>query len=50
MGRAEQQADACSLEQVKAQFANTGGDFRELMVSLATTDAFRFRPVAEQDL
>lgn len=50
MGRAEQQADACSLEQVKAQFANTGGDFRELLVSLATTDAFRFRPVAEQDL
>ncbi|HTV19569.1 MAG TPA: DUF1592 domain-containing protein [Polyangiaceae bacterium] len=50
MGRAEQQTDACSLEQVKAQFANTGGDFRELMVSLATTDAFRFRPVAEQDL
>jgi hypothetical protein len=50
MGRAEQQADACSLEQVKAEFANTGGDFRELLVSLATTDAFRFRPVAEQDL
>jgi hypothetical protein len=50
MGRAEQQADGCSLEQVKAQFANTGGDFRQLLVSLATTDAFRFRPVAEQDL
>ena len=50
MGRAEQQTDACSLEQVKAQFAATGGDFRELLVSLATTDAFRFRPMAEQDL
>jgi hypothetical protein len=50
MGRAEQQADGCSLEQVKAQFASAGGDFRELLVSLATTDAFRFRPVAEQDL
>lgn len=49
MGRAEQQADACSLEQVKSQFASTGGDFRELLVSLATTDAFRFRPLAEQD-
>jgi len=50
MGRAEQQADACSLEQVKTAFADSGGNFRELMVSLATSDAFRFRPMAEQDL
>ena len=50
MGRAEQQADACSLEQVKAAFADSGGDFRELLVSLATTDAFRFRPWSEQDM
>lgn len=50
MGRAEQQADACSLEQVKEDFAAAGGDFRELLVSLATTDAFRFRPWAEQDM
>ena len=50
MGRAEQQADACSLEQVKAAFAESGGDFRELLVSLATTDAFRFRPWSEQDM
>jgi hypothetical protein len=50
MGRAEQQADACSLEQVRSAFASSGGSFRELMVSLATSDAFRFRPMAEQDL
>ncbi len=50
MGRAEQESDACSLEQVKAAFADAGGSFRELMVSLATSDAFRFRPMAEQDL
>ena len=50
MGRAEQQADACSLEQVKQDFTSAGGDFRTLLVSLATTDAFRFRPVAEQDM
>jgi hypothetical protein len=50
MGRAEQEADACSLERVKATFASSGGSFRELMVSLATSDAFRFRPMAEQDL
>jgi hypothetical protein len=50
MGRAEQQADSCSLEQVKAEFASADGNFRELLVSLATSDAFRFRPMAEQDL
>ena len=50
MGRAEQREDACSLEQVKQDFSSAGGDFRTLLVSLATTDAFRFRPVAEQDM
>lgn len=50
MGRAEQDADVCSLEQVKAEFASSGGNFRELLVALATSDAFRFRPMAEQDL
>jgi uncharacterized protein DUF1588/uncharacterized protein DUF1592/uncharacterized protein DUF1595/uncharacterized protein DUF1585/uncharacterized protein DUF1587 len=50
MGRAEQQADACSLEQIKGDFASAGGDFRQLLVSLATSDAFRFRPWAEQDM
>lgn len=49
MGRAEQRSDLCSLERVKTEFAATGGDFRELLVSLATTDAFRFRPIDEQD-
>jgi hypothetical protein len=50
MGRAEQNADLCSLERVKTDFAEAGGDFRELLVLLATTDAFRYRAVAEQDL
>lgn len=50
MGRAEQDTDACSLEEVKAAFASSGGNFRELLVALATSDAFRFRPMAEQDL
>lgn len=49
MGRAEQDADACSLDRVKAEFAAAGGDFKELLVSLATTDAFRYRPLAEHD-
>jgi hypothetical protein len=50
MGRAEQDTDACSLEEVKAAFASSGGNFRELLVALATSDVFRFRPMAEQDL
>jgi len=49
MGRAEQRSDECSLERIKLDFAAAGGDFRELLVSMATADAFRFRPVAEHD-
>jgi hypothetical protein len=44
MGRAEQSADTCSLAQVTTEFAAAGGDFKELLVALATTDAFRYRP------
>jgi hypothetical protein len=50
MGRGEQPEDVCSLSQIKDEFASTGGDFRELLVSMATTNAFRFRAVGEQDL
>lgn len=49
MGRAEQRTDACSLERVKTEFAASGGDFAQLLISLAVTDAFRFRPIDEQD-
>jgi hypothetical protein len=50
MGRGEQTEDVCSLDQIKADFAATGGDFRELLVSMATSDAFRYRPIGEQDM
>lgn len=50
MGRGEQAGDVCSLDQIKAQFSEAGGDFRELLVALATSDVFRFRPLDEQDL
>lgn len=50
MGRAEQDADACSLARIEEEFATSGGNFRELLVSLALSDAFRFRPMGEQDL
>jgi hypothetical protein len=50
MGRGEQVEDICSLEQIKTDFSGAGGDFRELLIAMATTDAFRFRPLGEQDL
>jgi hypothetical protein len=50
MGRGEQTEDVCSLDQIKADFAATGGDFRELLVSMATSDAFRYRAIGEQDM
>jgi hypothetical protein len=50
MGRGEQPGDVCSLNGIKAQFAESGGDFRELLVSMTTTDVFRFRPLDDQDL
>jgi hypothetical protein len=50
MGRGEQAQDVCSLDQIKADFAATGGDFRELLVSMATSDAFRYRAIGEQDM
>jgi hypothetical protein len=50
MGRGEQTEDVCSLGQIKADFAAAGGDFRELLISMATSDVFRFRAPGEQDL
>lgn len=50
MGRGEQAGDVCSLNQIKTQFTEAGGDFRELLVALATSDVFRFRPLDGQDL
>ena len=50
MGRGEQVEDVCSLNQIKEDFSASGGDFRELLVALATSNAFRFRATGEQDL
>lgn len=37
-------ADACSREQLETAFTRTGGNIRELLVSLTQTDAFLYRP------
>jgi hypothetical protein len=43
MGRVEEEADRCSVGQASAAFIESGGNFRELLVALTLTDAFRFR-------
>jgi hypothetical protein len=47
MGRRETAEDECAIEQLSSAFIAGGGQVRELMVSLATSDAFRTRRVTE---
>lgn len=46
-GRKEEASDTCSLAQVQARFAQTGGDLKELLVALTQTDSFLYRPAME---
>jgi Protein of unknown function (DUF1588)/Protein of unknown function (DUF1592)/Protein of unknown function (DUF1595)/Protein of unknown function (DUF1587)/Protein of unknown function (DUF1585) len=43
-GRQLQPEDSCSVAQLKARFANSGGDLKELLVGLTQTDSFLYRP------
>jgi hypothetical protein len=47
MGRVEDQSDQCSLEQVKQRFSTSNGVFRELLVGIVLSDAFRYLPALE---
>jgi Protein of unknown function (DUF1592)/Protein of unknown function (DUF1588)/Protein of unknown function (DUF1595)/Protein of unknown function (DUF1587)/Protein of unknown function (DUF1585) len=42
--------DTCTTEQLRATFADSGGDLQELMVGIAVSDAFRFRIVDGGDV
>jgi hypothetical protein len=44
MGRVEDTSDQCSLNDVKTRFASSNGSFRELLVAITLSDAFRYRP------
>ncbi|HZO13472.1 MAG TPA: DUF1592 domain-containing protein [Polyangiaceae bacterium] len=44
--RAEATEDSCSIADAYGDFAASGFDFRELLVAIATSDAFRYRRVA----
>lgn len=47
MGRVEDSTDQCSLADVKSRFAASNGQFRELLVAITLSDAFRYRPALE---
>jgi hypothetical protein len=44
LGRVESEADTCSLASVKARFAESHGNFSELLVAITRSIAFRYRP------
>lgn len=41
LGRALTQSDTCTVNQVGERFMNSGGNFRELMLAIVESDAFR---------
>lgn len=43
LGRLDTQADSCAIQQIARPFMQAGGDLRELILSLVTSDAFLFR-------
>lgn len=47
LGRVETDEDECALEEIATAFTASGGDVRELMVVIATSDAFMFRAVGD---
>jgi hypothetical protein len=48
LGRAHEEADACSLRVVQRRFEESDGDIRALLVDLAVTDAFLIRATLEE--
>ncbi len=42
-GRAETEADACTIDQLETAFSGAGGNVKELLVALTQTDAFLYR-------
>ncbi|MDX2053230.1 MAG: DUF1592 domain-containing protein [Polyangiaceae bacterium] len=46
-GRAETQADGCTLGKMQEAFSKTNGDIRELMVTMSQSDAFLYRSASQ---
>ena len=47
-GRGPEAADTCALAGIDAAFESSGRDVRALLVSIAASDAFRFRPANQE--
>jgi hypothetical protein len=47
MGRIEGPDDTCSLDGVKDRFTTANGEFKELLVAIALSESFRYRPAQE---
>ena len=50
MGRVETEADGCSLREVEQKFRSSGGQFKELLVAVTLSEAFRYRPAMPGDV
>jgi hypothetical protein len=48
-GRFETDEDDCSVEEIKAAFAASNYDIKELIIALTLTDAFRYRHAVQED-
>jgi hypothetical protein len=47
-GRADTEADVCTLDDLNTRFTDSGGNIKELLVALTQTDAFLFRQGGDQ--
>lgn len=48
-GRAEQEEDQCSMDQLRQAFAGSGHNIRALLVALTQADAFRYRRAVQAE-
>ncbi len=48
LGRAPERTDSCFIGRLADGFAETGGNVRELLVSIVTSPEFRHRPAAQE--
>ena len=49
-GRGTTADDACSVARVNQTFSQSGGDLRELVLSMTQTDAFLYRTATEAEV
>jgi len=46
----ETEADGCSLREVQQKFQASGGQFKELLIAVTLSEAFRYRPAMPGDV